>query len=137
MAEGSPRKPWWRRWFGTRSERAASRFLKQLGYRVLARNYRCAFGEIDLVAIDGGCIVFIEVRSTEQPEIEAPAASVNDAKQRQLTRLALMFLKQYRLLGRAARFDVLALSWPTGQRWPTIKHYKHAFDCAGANNMFG
>ena len=49
----SPRKPWWRRWFGTRSERAAARFLQRLGYRILARNYTCPHGELDLVALDG------------------------------------------------------------------------------------
>ena len=65
MSEPSPaRKPWWRRWFGTRSERAASRFLKRLGYRIVACNYSCPLGELDLVALDQGCLVFVEVRST-------------------------------------------------------------------------
>ena len=51
MAEPSlARKPWWRRWFGTRSERAASRFLKSLGYRIVARNWSCPLGELDLIA---------------------------------------------------------------------------------------
>ncbi len=60
-------KPWWRRWFGTRSERAAARFLRRLGYRILARNYTCSHGELDLIALDGRCIVFVEVRSTPSP----------------------------------------------------------------------
>ncbi|HMC64878.1 MAG TPA: YraN family protein, partial [Gemmataceae bacterium] len=64
VPESPARKPWWRRWFGTRSERAAARFLKRLGYRIVSRNYVCAFGELDLVAVDGRCIVFVEVRST-------------------------------------------------------------------------
>ena len=49
----STRWPWWRRWFGTRSERAAARFLRRLGYRIVARNYSCPYGELDLVALDG------------------------------------------------------------------------------------
>ena len=49
MGEG--RAPWWRRWLGSRSERAAARFLKKLGYRVLARNWSCPLGELDLVAL--------------------------------------------------------------------------------------
>ena len=64
MAGETPRKPWWRRWFGSRSERAAERFLRRLGYRVVARNYSCSHGELDLVAVDGACVVFVEVRST-------------------------------------------------------------------------
>ena len=48
----SPRMPWWRRWFGTRSERAAAKFLKRQGYRIVARNYSCPLGELDLIALD-------------------------------------------------------------------------------------
>src|SRR5919201_5078223 len=86
---GFSRWPWWRRWFGTRSERAAARYLRGLGYRILARNYRCALGELDLVALDGGCIVFVEVRSTAQADAGRPAESVDAVKQRRLTDLAL------------------------------------------------
>ena len=88
------------------------RFLRRLGYRILARNYTCPYGELDLVALDGPCIVFVEVRSTETADLERPAASVDAAKQRRLTDLALHFLRQHRLLDRPARFDVLAVSWP-------------------------
>src|SRR3954470_22530280 len=112
MAAPSPRKPWWRRWFGTRSERAAARFLRRKGYRVVARNYTCPLGELDLVALDGACLVFVEVRSTESADPTVAAASVDLEKQRRLTRLALHFLQRKNLLNRAARFDVLAVSWP-------------------------
>src|SRR5436305_3835762 len=104
MAGESPRKPWWRRWFGSRAERAAVRFLRRLGYRIVARNYTCKHGELDLVAVDGACVVFVEVRSTEQPTVERPAASVDCAKQRRLTDLALHFLQAKKLLNQPARF---------------------------------
>jgi putative endonuclease len=120
--------PWWRRWFGTRSERAAARFLKKLGYRILVRNYRCPLGELDLIALDRQCLVFVEVRSTERGDVLKPAASVDRIKQERLTQLALHFLKRKRLLNQAARFDVLALSWPAGQVEPTIAHYPNAFE---------
>src|SRR5688572_23576615 len=84
----SPRKPWWRRWFGTRSERAAARFLKNLGCKVLARNFSCQLGELDLVVLDKNCIVFVEVRSTEGEDQSMPAQSVDHFKQKRLTRLA-------------------------------------------------
>lgn len=132
----SPRKPWWRRWFGTRSERAAECFLKQLGYRLIGRNLVYPEGELDLVALDGSCIVFVEVRSTEGSDLERPAASVDALKQKRLTHLALRFLQQKKLLNHAARFDVLALSWPAGQRQPTIVHYPHAFEAVGRFQMF-
>ena len=134
--ESLTRMPWWRRWFGNRSERAAARFLKRLGYRILARNYTCTHGELDLIALDGACVVFVEVRSTEKGEATRPALSVDTAKQRRLTDLALHFLQRHRLLGKAARFDVLAVSWPPDKREPVITHYPHAFEAVGRFQMY-
>jgi putative endonuclease len=133
---GSPRQPWWRRWFGSRSERAAARHLKRQGMRILARNYRCPAGELDLVALDRDTIVFVEVRSTERSDSARPAASVDAAKQRRLTDLALHFLQRYRLLGRPARFDVLIVSWPAQAKEPNIEQYRNAFEALGRWQMF-
>src|SRR5262245_5880867 len=132
----SPRKPWWRRWFGNRSERAAVRFLKRLGYRIVARNLCYPEGEFDLIAVDGDVVVFIEVRSTESADIERTVVSVDLAKQRRLSNLALRFLQEKRLLGRPARFDVLAIRWPATQREPTIVHYPCAFEAVGRFQMY-
>jgi len=129
--ESQPRKPWWRRWFGSRSERAAARFLKRLGYRIVARNYCCSLGELDIVALDGRCLVFVEVRSTEEHDTARPAASVDPDKQQRLTRLALHFLQSRRLLGQSSRFDILAVSWPAGRSEPEIVHYAGAFEAVG------
>lgn len=137
MAPECPaRKPWWRRWFGNRSERVAARFLRRLGCRILARNYRCPHGELDLIAEQGGCIIFVEVRSTGGDDAERPALSVNDAKQRRLTRLALHYLRQHRLLDYPARIDVITVTWPAGQREPRIDHYPQAFDAVGRGQMY-
>lgn len=130
------KKPWWRRWFGSRSERAATRFLKQLGYRILVCNYSCPQGELDIVALDGDCIVFVEVRSTERADTQRPALSVDADKQRRLTNLALHFLQQRRLLDRAARFDVLAVSWPPNKKEPFIEHFRNAFEAVGRFQMY-
>src|SRR6516165_3078652 len=118
MSTSPARKPWWRRWFGSRSERAAARYLRRQGCRILTRNYSCPLGELDLVALDGDCVVFVEVRSTGNEDTERPALSVDATKQKRLTALALCFLQQKRLLNYPARFDVLAISWPAGQREP-------------------
>jgi len=137
MAGPSPaRKPWWRRWFGSRSERAAARFLRRQGLRIVTRNYTCPHGEIDLVAVEGRCVVFVEVRSTGHDDLHRPAESVGSDKQRRLTDLALHFLAQHRLLGYPARFDVLALSWPAGRREPAIVHYRQAFEAVGRFQMY-
>ena len=135
-ANSSSRQPWWRRWFGSRSERAAARFLRQLGYRIVARNYRCPLGELDLVALDGQCIVFVEVRSTANTNLSRPELSVDAAKQRRLTALAVHFLQRHRLLDHSARFDVIALSWPEQERRPVIAHFPNAFEAVGRLQMF-
>lgn len=129
-------KPWWRRWFGNRSERAGARFLKRQGYRILARNWSCSQGELDLVARDADCVVFVEIRSTGGEDIARPATSVDYNKQKRLTRLALAFLQAKRLLGCSARFDVLAVSWPENRAEPEMVHYKHAFEAIGQGQMF-
>jgi putative endonuclease len=136
MAGSPARRPWWRRWFGTRSERAAGRYLRRLGYRLLARNWTCSHGELDLVAADGRTVVFVEVRSTGGEDAGRAAASVDDVKQARLTRLALEYLRRHNLLGQAARFDVLALSWPAGRREPQVVHYRQAFEAVGRFQMF-
>src|SRR5439155_10765697 len=82
MPLGITRWPVWRRWFGSRSERAAARFLRRLRYRILARNVNLPTGELDLVALDGRTLVFVEVRSTERGAADRPAASVDQVKQR-------------------------------------------------------
>jgi putative endonuclease len=130
------KQPWWRRWFGTRSERAAARYLRRQGMRILTRNYSCPHGELDLVAVEDRCIVFVEVRSTSEDDTERPAGSVDEAKQRRLTRLALHYLRERRLLDQAARFDVLVLSWPERKREPEIVHYRQAFEAVGRFQVY-
>jgi putative endonuclease len=132
----SPSKPWYRRWFGNRSERAAAKHLRSLGYKIVARNFRCKIGELDLVALDGKTVVFAEVRSTEHAKTERPALSVDLAKQKRLTQLALYFLQRKKLLNHAARFDVLCIAWPAGQKLPTIEHFKNAFEAVGRFQMY-
>jgi putative endonuclease len=132
----SPKQPWWRRWFGTRSERAAERFLKGKKHRVLVRNWKCPLGELDLITRDGDTLVFVEVRSTEATDTELPALSVDHAKQQRLTKLALAFMKRHGVLEVAARFDVVTLAWPTGAREPRIEYYPNAFPALGHLQMY-
>lgn len=127
-AENPARKPQRRRWFGNRSENAAENYLRERGCRVLARNFTCKLGELDLVVRDGDTVVFVEVRSTGGDDQQRPALSVNYAKQRKLTKLAMHFLQRKRLLDHPARFDVLTVHWPPDQKTPDIEHFPNAFE---------
>jgi putative endonuclease len=121
---------------GQRGEHLAARFLKRLGYRILARGDRSSSGELDLVAVDGRTIVFVEVKTRQSQEAGHPAEAVDAAKQRRLTRLALAYLKHHGLLEHSARFDVVAVTWPDDQRRPTIEHFPNAFEAVGRWEMY-
>lgn len=135
---GFGRWPFWKRWFGQRSERAAAKYLRKNGYRILAANAFERVGEIDLLALDpdGATLVVVEVRSTSGPEPDVAAASVNFPKQRKLTDATLRYLSRRGLLGVALRFDVLAIAWPPGAREPTVRHIPHAFESVGRFQFF-
>lgn len=129
---GFTRWPWWRRWFGRRSERAAAGYLRGLRWRVVAANVSDPAGEIDLLALDGPTLVVVEVRSTAGEDWERTAASVDNAKQRRITDATVRFLARRKLLGRVdVRFDVLVLTWPEAAREPVVRHFRHAFEAAG------
>lgn len=127
---------WLARWLGDAGERRAARYLRAQGYRILARQYRTPLGEIDLIALDGECIVFVEVKTRRSRAAGLPVEAVDGAKQAQLTRLALAYLKRRRLLDRAARFDVVAILWSEGNQEPQIMHYQNAFPPVGRGQMF-
>jgi len=94
---------------GRRAERAAERALRRRGYRIVARNLHLAGGEIDLVALDGRTVCFIEVRARSSDRLGSPLESVTGKKRRQLTRLARAFLQRRGLRGVETRFDVAAV----------------------------
>jgi putative endonuclease len=94
---------------GRQAERAAERELRRRGYRIVARNVRAAGGEIDLVALQGETVCFVEVRSRSAGDPASALESVGVDKRRQLTKLARAFLLQRRLEGVPARFDVVAV----------------------------
>lgn len=136
MLTPSPHQPWWRRWFGRRSERTAEQFLKRKGHRILTRNWTCPVGEIDLVTRQGETLIFVEVRSTSHDDAESARLSVDQVKQERLTRLASAFMKRYRVQNVSARFDVVVLAWPGGVEKPIIEHFENAFPAIGKSSMF-
>ncbi len=133
---GQPTGGWLAGWLGDAGERLAARYLRRQGFKILARRYRTPLGEIDLVALDGTCIVFVEVKTRRSDAAGAPYEAVDRNKQMQLTRLALAFLKRYRLLEQSARFDVVSIVWEGADREPQIFHYRNAFEPPGRGQMF-
>jgi putative endonuclease len=125
-----------KRSLGDRGEDIAARFLKRLGYRIIERAYDSPLGELDIVAVDGRTIVFVEVKTRKSADAGHPTDAVDASKQRRMTQSALAYLKSKRLLEAAARFDVVAIVWPANVGQPTIEHIKNAFSPAGSGQFF-
>lgn len=121
---------------GQRGEAVAARYLRRQGYRIIARGVRAKWGEIDLVAVDGRTVVFIEVKTRQSGEAGHPAEAVTPEKQRRITRTAVGYLKRHGLLEYRARFDVIAITWPAGRGKPTIEHFRDAFEPIGLDGFY-
>jgi len=112
--------------FGQRGEKAAEHFLTKKGYKLVERNYRCPLGEIDLIALDGRVIVFVEVKTRSGEGFGTPSEAVVPWKQKKMIKAATFFLSEKHLHHRAARFDVVGVSWLG--REPVIEHIENAFE---------
>lgn len=111
---------------GGRGEAIAAEYLKKQGYRLLAQNFRVKVGEIDLVALDRGCVCFVEVKSRRAYDV--PQEAVSRIKQRKLTRVAQAYLQTHYGHGDVrCRFDVLAIE-ETEDGTMRIELFQNAFD---------
>src|SRR5688572_1389248 len=94
---------------GNRGERAAARYPRKQGFRIVARQWLTRWGEFDLIAMDGKTLVFVEVKTRKSDAGGHPAEAVTRDKQLRMTRQALVYLKRHRWLEKPARFDVVAV----------------------------
>ena len=94
---------------GQRGEDAAGKFLRKLGYIIVARGHRDRIGEIDLIAKDGVTLVFVEVKARTNNRFGGPAEAITKAKQARVARLAQQYLAVRRLADRLCRFDVVLI----------------------------
>ncbi|PWB77288.1 MAG: YraN family protein [Candidatus Methylomirabilota bacterium] len=117
---------------GTEGERIAKTYLKSKGFRILHDNYSTPLGEIDLIAQEGDVVAFVEVKTRTSGEFGPPQASVTRHKQRQIVRVAELFLQRHRLSGAACRFDVVAVTFAGSQAGqPEILLIRDAFSSEG------
>jgi putative endonuclease len=113
---------------GKQGEEIAVAYLKGEGYQIIERNYRCLFGEVDIVAKDRDMIVFVEVKSRKSELYGDPQTAVSLEKQKKLCRISIKYLEERRFYPCNARFDVVAVKMlPTGNE---IELIRNAFDFA-------
>jgi putative endonuclease len=123
----------WNRVLGARGERAAARYLRRQGMRILTKGYRARLGEIDLIARDGDTLVFVEVKARRHG---VPAEAVTREKELRITLTALRFLRRHRILDQRCRFDIVSVVWPDDRRPPEIEHFRNAFEAVGRWQFF-
>jgi putative endonuclease len=111
---------------GKKGESIASAYLKKNGYRILETNYRCALGEIDIIAREKDELVFVEVKTRSSEELGYPEQAVNIHKQKKISQLALWYLEDKKLTATKARFDVVAITMCESRE--EIILIKNAFD---------
>ena len=113
---------------GKFGEDLAFRKVKDLGYKRIIRNYRCPLGEVDLIAMDGDTLVFIEVKTRKGRSLAYAKEAVHHKKRRQLSKVALFYMKSNNLSEARARFDVVAVSLEGGKQ--QVEVIRDAFELA-------
>lgn len=109
---------------GKTGEDLACAYLKKNKYEIIDRNFTTNVGEIDIVAVSDGCIVFVEVKTRRSLAYGAPSEAVNYAKQRKISQVASQYLSKYRKMNYPVRFDVIEVYMQD----MTVNHIVNAFD---------
>jgi putative endonuclease len=134
---------YWRPWFpgqaktlplGAQGEAHAATYLQRLGWTIVARNQAQRLGELDLIALDGETVVFVEVKTRQGTEHGLPVEGLTTEQQRRICRGALTYLKHRGWLHRRVRFDVIGIVWQTPE--PQLTHYRCAFDAPASLQMY-
>jgi len=112
--------------FGRWAERTAERFLKKKNMKLITRNYRRSFGEIDLIMQDSDAIVFVEVKAASSEE-SSPELHVDRNKKKRLIRTAKSFINEYRLYDAFVRFDIVTVKL-TDNNNIEIEYEENAFE---------
>jgi len=119
---------------GRRGEELAARTLKRKGMKILAANYRCPAGEVDLIALDPSTrrdgraetIVFVEVKTRSSAQYASPESAVNRRKQRHIRKAAHYYLSRHETEGYNVRYDIVAIVAGKNAA-PEIRHIVNAF----------
>ena len=111
---------------GDWGEQAACAYLERKGYRMLGKNFRTRFGEIDIIMAHGKYIVFVEVKTRKNDRFAAAREFVTPRKQQRITATASLWLQQHPT-DRQPRFDVVEVYGTEGTVAPRIDHLENAF----------
>ena len=111
---------------GQKGEEAAARFLLHRGYDIIERNWRCAAGEADIVALDGDTVVFVEVKTRADASKGFPAEAVTAKRRDRYERIACLYLQEHDFADVMLRFDVVAILVMPPDR-AVVRHHINAW----------
>jgi putative endonuclease len=111
---------------GNWGEELAAQFLQDLGYRILATNYRCVYGEVDIVAQEGEELVFVEVRTRSSETFGVPEESLSRAKVRRLVATCQDYVGRCAGEDTGWRIDLVCVYLGQDRRLQRIQHLRHA-----------
>ncbi len=111
--------------FGRRGEDAACAYLQRHGYIIAGRNYRCCYGEIDIIALKDGGVVFVEVKTRHSLKFGTPGMAVNYYKQQKIRTTALHYLQEQRCFYNKISFDVIEILADDGRA--KLRHLQNCF----------
>ncbi|MBU2446475.1 MAG: YraN family protein [Bacteroidetes bacterium] len=112
--------------YGRTGEDLAEKLLIKAGFKIIKRNFRFGKGEIDIVAMDGNCLVFVEVKYRRNLDFGEPEYSITKSKIRQLKRIAEAYYYINKIEDQECRFDVITILGDLKSN-PKINHIKNAF----------
>lgn len=121
---------WNRKVLGDAGEALACKFLKKSGYRILARNYKCPVGEIDIICSTDGVVAFVEVKTRADDSQADPENNIRSEKKRHIERSARFWIEQNGRPEAAYRFDAISIVIPEGGD-PVVRHIVDAFRASG------
>jgi putative endonuclease len=113
---------------GRRGEDEAAKYLRSIGYRIVSQRERVLRGDIDLVALDGRTVVFVEVRTRSDTLHGHPAETVGQRKQRRVAELANAYIRRHRLEDCSVRIDVVTVTFDAPDGRPVVEHFQNAFE---------
>lgn len=122
---------------GAMGEILAARFLRDKGYGILSSNFRCRFGEIDIIASDKRYLVFVEVKTRREDSRYLPREAVTITKQRKLLQTAAMYMSRFPM-NLQPRFDVIEVVTASDDtmRVVEINHIIGAYEAGDLSSAF-
>lgn len=116
---------------GTFGEDMACSYLESNGYRIIERNFSCKAGEVDIIAMEGDTIAFIEVKCRTSTNYGSPSEAVSYYKQNRIVKTALFFMTKHKIFDYMCRFDVIEVLKEGNKDNLCINLIKNAFEYSG------